>query len=232
MVETEFVARKYMQKLTQGKELRLSKDVSAVVMAAVYKMIDEDLIEPAYETEEEAERVVREHLGPSEIEAVIKRRYDEETRFQSDPAIAVKWAAIATGIEEMLDIEVDRKKIGLYGDISVMCSCGGRCEMVNDARKHRTVWQCQKCGAKIGVHKGTNIPLGVPASGELSKLRIEVHREIDRLVSSGLSKNRVYKILQRKMKLSETETHAGKFDILQCQEALGYLRGMKGGYRL
>ena len=232
MVDTEQIIRNRLQVMTKGMDMRLSRDISSVVMTAVYHLIEDDIIEPVYETEEEAEGALSEYLTQEPVESIIKRKLKEETKYDSDPAIAVKWAAITEGIEDVFGFEMDRKNIGLYKDITVECSCGGVCRLKRDVRKNRIIWLCPECGARIGVHKGTNIPLGAPAIGETSRLRIEVHREIERLVASGLSKSSVYRILQRKMGLSEQATHAGKFNAEQCRQAMDLLKEMKGGYRL
>jgi hypothetical protein len=60
------------------------------------------------------------------------------------------------------------------------------------------MYVCQKCGARAGCHKGTEIPLGCLADDELRKLRKEIHDIIDTMWKTREERTILYKKLSEK----------------------------------
>ena len=203
-------------------------NIANIVTYAAYRLVYENKLKERYDSFEQAKPIIRNNLTRTLLESVIKERYTEEYSLTKEPTVAVKWANIVTDIEELFNTSLDREIIGLYDDRDVFCCCGEKCYFT-EYRK-RKVWRCPVCGAMVGVHTGTNIPLGVPASREVGRKRLEVHREIDRIVRSGMGKSHVYKLLSRRMNLSPEKTHAGLFNEEQCDEALDVLKSIEGTF--
>lgn len=208
-------------------------NVSKVLISTAYRLINEGELDFEYESLRKARKALNGAINASEITKTINRLYKEETKYYTDPKIAVRWGHIATDIEEIFGITLDREELGLYSKQPVKCECGALCVFEPmDIRSKRPVWHCPVCGATVGVHAGTDIPLGKPVSGSIGKKRIEVHKEINRIIESGMGVNHIYKLLARKMNLSPEETHAGLFNEEQCEEAVKILRDIKGSFSL
>ena len=111
-----------------------------------------------------------------------------------------------------------------------MCGeCGTKCDFIPEGSgKSYGEYICPACGAHVRIHEGTDIPLGVPAGKETARKRIMIHKEIDRLIDEGYSREGVYRLLSRKMGIPSQETHAGMFGLNECNEALKILTSVKG----
>lgn len=89
-------------------------------------------------------------------------------------------------------------------------------------------WYCKTCVAYVGVHRGTDQPLGRLANKELRALKKEAHMYFDNLwkvlLKPGLTKNvarsEAYKWLSEVMKVPLPEAHIGMFDEDQCRMAI------------
>lgn len=82
---------------------------------------------------------------------------------------------------------------------------------------------CQNpvCGASIGLHKGTDIPLGTLAKRELKAARYTAKQSFLCLVKEKkLKMNDAYEWLAYHMNKPQTETHFGFFEHEDCQLAL------------
>lgn len=105
--------------------------------------------------------------------------------------------------------------------------CGGHVEFVNNSQVYGKpcgrwpyVYLCQHCGAKIGVHPGTEIPLGTLANKGLQQARVRAHRAFDALWRSGVMKrSRAYRLLSRKLGIPADRCHIGMFDYEECRRA-------------
>lgn len=83
----------------------------------------------------------------------------------------------------------------------------------------RPYWVCE-CGAYVGSHMGTEIPLGYPAGPATRAARGRAHAAFDPLwkakVAQGTSKGRArglgYAWLAEQLGLSPTDTHISMFD--------------------
>ena len=226
---------KKMLKKKYGKEP--DRAVSEIFTTAAYAKINDGMLQLYYKDSKESYADIKKEIGIKEIQEAAKLRYEKESRYDDNPKIAAKWGSAVKSIEDAFKITLNKEYIGLYKKKAPICECGCTCIFIDGyasgiRKREGMIWYCEECGASIGVHMGTDVPLGIPASKDLGRKRIEVHREIDRLIDSGLSKQSIYKILQSKMKLKENTTHTGMFTNAQCEKALEILKGMKGGYRL
>ncbi len=94
------------------------------------------------------------------------------------------------------------------------------------------IYLCPKCGAYVGVHKGTDKPLGRLADAELRHWKRNGHNVFDPLWQHGPFRGRrkaAYAWLAQQMGLPVEKTHFGMFDVAQCKAAINiifdYLRG-------
>ena len=73
-------------------------------------------------------------------------------------------------------------------------------------------------------------PIGVPGDKATRKARIEAHRYFDMIwrAEEGkeprMTRNQAYAWMRRKMKLSESEAHFGKFSQSQCEECVRLIK--------
>lgn len=87
--------------------------------------------------------------------------------------------------------------------------------------QHEWIHQCQNCNARVGCHKGTKRPLGNVANEVLRLKRMETHQIFDVFwKAQGMSRTQGYKWLARQMKLPESRTHIGGFEMDQCQRVI------------
>lgn len=114
----------------------------------------------------------------------------------------------------------------------------------------RPIWRCP-CGARVGCHPGTEVPLGRAANAQLRDARGHVHALLDPIwrdawkapayrgangkfdgvrgskrVITGVARTRVYEFLAARMGLTEEDCHVGMFDLEQCRDAYRILRGL------
>ncbi len=114
--------------------------------------------------------------------------------------------------------------------IPVCPYCGAETELKDSSAVYRksygNIWICKnypECDSYVGCHKGTNIPLGVPANKELRTLRHTCHLEFDDIWKFGkISRNKAYRILGKEMNIPEP--HIGEFTKEQCEELLYLLK--------
>lgn len=114
----------------------------------------------------------------------------------------------------------------------VFCDyCGRRAEFVDSkivyGRSYGKIYLCRNCMAYVGVHKGTDIPLGRLANAELRYWKKAAHAAFDPLWRRGPFKYHrdvAYGWLARKMGLPAEQTHIGLFDVSQCKRAVQICR--------
>ena len=85
---------------------------------------------------------------------------------------------------------------------------------------------CINCRAYVGVHTGTNIPLGTLADKNLRTLRNTAHNLFDTLwkgKNKTMTRYNAYKWLSNKIGLKIEETHIGWFDEEQCKKVINLL---------
>lgn len=80
-------------------------------------------------------------------------------------------------------------------------------------------------------------PVGIPADKATRKARIEAHKFFDMLWKAEdgkaprMTRNKAYSCLRKKMKMSETEAHFGKFDLKTCQKVVAVVKKEFPGVR-
>ena len=110
--------------------------------------------------------------------------------------------------------------------VRVICDyCGMPAHFVDSSliygRSYGMVYYCPDCRAWVGVHKGTDIPLGRLADEELRKYKKLAHAAFDPIWRRGLSTRRkAYSWLSEQMGIPEEKTHIGMFDVEQCKQAI------------
>lgn len=77
------------------------------------------------------------------------------------------------------------------------------------------------CDAYVRVHKGTRIPMGVPANWKLRRLRNEAHRYFDQLYKSGyMSRQDAYHWLADILCVPYSQAHIGYLGEYYCQKVI------------
>lgn len=90
---------------------------------------------------------------------------------------------------------------------------------------------CQNCGAYVGMHPFTNIPLGTLADAPLRKARKECKQPFELVWRERklMSRTDAYKALAHALGIPVEECHFGWFDVARCHQArdwsVGVLRG-------
>ena len=106
----------------------------------------------------------------------------------------------------------------------VLCQyCGRRAEYVDSeeiyGRSYGMIYFCRQCDAYVGVHEGTDRPLGRLANAELRRWKKLAHSHFDPIWRHGRFKGRrndAYAWLAERMGLPKNKTHIGMFDVPQC----------------
>jgi len=92
------------------------------------------------------------------------------------------------------------------------------------------VYYCEPCSAWVGVHKGTDKPLGRLANGELREWKKKAHATFDPLwkrkvikdgIGKGKARRKGYKWLADSMGIGVKDCHIGMFDVDQCKQVVG-----------
>lgn len=140
----------------------------------------------------------------------------------------VKTGHIQDTLEDVFNIKLDRYETGLYTPQKVICECGKETKFVDSACIYHGVsygyiYICPQCGRYVGVHKGTNYPLGTPADKELQELRKKVHKKFDSTWSTQKERSQAYKVLSKQLNINIEETHIGMFDKTTCENVLKLL---------
>jgi len=85
------------------------------------------------------------------------------------------------------------------------------------------IYLCRPCNAYVGVHRGSNKPLGRLANAELRQWKQAAHAAFDPLWKTGRfrgKRNGAYKWLAAQMGLPVEETHIGMFDVEKCKRVI------------
>ena len=133
----------------------------------------------------------------------------------------------------------------MQDDTGLICSeCGGtdvRCVSGDQIYPHRPdlyakwYWRCA-CGAYVGCHRTTKVPLGTPAGPATRRAREEAHAAFDTLwqrkVMRGVlradARNAAYAWLAEQMGLDPSATHIGSFTKTQCERVVELCRPYLG----
>lgn len=109
--------------------------------------------------------------------------------------------------------------------------CGRPAEYVDSkaiyGKSYGMMYLCRHCEAYVGVHDGTDIPLGRLADSRLRYWKKVAHRAFDPLWKNGRfrgHRDAAYRWLSGRMELPPEETHIGMFDIDMCRQAIQICR--------
>lgn len=107
--------------------------------------------------------------------------------------------------------------------------CGRRAEFVDSkviyGKSYGMIYLCRCCPgyAYVGVHKGTDRPLGRLADMELRELKKLAHAAFDPLWKEGRFKGHrkaAYAWLSEQMGLPQEKTYIGMFDTVRCERVV------------
>lgn len=96
--------------------------------------------------------------------------------------------------------------------------------------KSKTFYECKRCNAYVGCHKGTDKPLGRLANPELRYYKKLTHKHFDplwRASDSELRRSDAYAWLAEKMDIHPSKCHIGMFDVHECIEAIRIINYLK-----
>ena len=104
--------------------------------------------------------------------------------------------------------------------------CKGAVKMINNAEVYGRefgwplTYRCECCGARVGTHPGTDIPLGTLADEATQKARKEAHAAFDPIWRGKTPWHRAqaYKALARAMGVRAA--HISWFDADECQRVV------------
>jgi hypothetical protein len=111
--------------------------------------------------------------------------------------------------------------------------CGAEAVLVDSeevyGRSYGLIYLCRPCRAWVGVHKGTEMPLGRLANKELREWKIAAHAAFDPLwqakmrrdnCSKGQARKAAYTWLAEKLGIPLRKCHIGMFDIDLCKRTV------------
>ena len=103
--------------------------------------------------------------------------------------------------------------------------CQGRVDLVSNAKIYGReygswpyVYLCSCCGASVGLHPDTDLPLGTLADESLRRARNDSKGAfIATYRAKRLDRNQAYDWLSQKTGIPRVECHFGMFDTQQCE---------------
>lgn len=106
--------------------------------------------------------------------------------------------------------------------------CGAAAELVDSKkvykRSYGLIWCCVNypaCDAYVGVHRGTDVPLGRMADADLRAWKGRAHALFDPIWRSGrMKRGQAYRWLARELGLIRDECHIGMFDVDRCKQVV------------
>lgn len=82
------------------------------------------------------------------------------------------------------------------------------------------MYLCENCGACVGMHPFTNIPLGTLADRATREARKHCKKPFEAIWRNGqMSRTEAYTWLAGELGIPVDECHFGWFDISQCEQA-------------
>lgn len=97
-------------------------------------------------------------------------------------------------------------------------------EIYHDCTSDKKLLVCNnfpRCDTYVGVHPGTDIPLGVPANGDLRNLRIRAHRKFDLIWKTGImTRENAYRWFADSFGLRLQDAHIGMCGEYHCRELI------------
>lgn len=114
--------------------------------------------------------------------------------------------------------------------------CGRQAEFVDSkevyGRSYGMIYLCRHCNAYVGVHKGSDKPLGRLANAELRRWKMKAHDAFDPLWKYGAFRGRrndAYAWLAKQMNLPRKQTHIGMFDMTDCKAVIRIITDAQKG---
>lgn len=110
--------------------------------------------------------------------------------------------------------------------MKILCNyCGGATEYVDSSivyrRSYGMIYYCRPCHAWVGVHRGTNRPLGRLANAELRHWKKLAHAAFDPIWKNGImQRSTAYGWLSTQLGTPRDQTHIGMFDVAQCKQVI------------
>lgn len=109
--------------------------------------------------------------------------------------------------------------------------CGCPAEYVDSKviyrKSYGMMYLWHHCNTYVGVHDGTDIPLGRLANAQLRYWKKAAHSAFDPLWKYSRfrgCRDAAYRWFSRRMKLPPEETNIGMFDVDKCKEAVQLCR--------
>lgn len=106
--------------------------------------------------------------------------------------------------------------------------CGGAVDLVSAAlvqpngRKDNHLYMCVSCGASVGTHTGTAVPMGLLSNRRHRRQKQRVHNMFDATWRSGrLTRSEAYAALADGLGLSPEDCHIGWMDETTLSRAEG-----------
>lgn len=113
-------------------------------------------------------------------------------------------------------------KVCPYCDSEVMYTSNK--EIYGKSFGNGNCYKCTNCDSYVGVHDGTNIPLGRLANRELRTLKKKAHSLFDPTWKNGKKKrSQAYSDLAKKLGIPTKECHFGWFDKEMLEKAIQIL---------
>ncbi|AMO55667.1 hypothetical protein GZ77_08945 [Endozoicomonas montiporae] len=106
--------------------------------------------------------------------------------------------------------------------------CGGSVEIVRNSEIYNGrsfgqwpwVYLCRSCGAYVGMHPLTDIPLGTLANRETRIARKRSKAPFELLHKTGkMTRSEAYRRLAEKLGIEKGQCHFGWFDVAMCERA-------------
>lgn len=100
--------------------------------------------------------------------------------------------------------------------------------IVYHGHSYGMIWLCSnhpKCDARVGVHRGTEKPLGRMANAELRKAKLAAHAAFDRywkgrVLARRMGRNEAYRALAEALGICVKNCHIGLFDLDGCNRVV------------
>lgn len=94
---------------------------------------------------------------------------------------------------------------------------------------------CRNCRAFVGVHPGTNKPLGTLANEELRRYRQATHYWFDQIWKKPLrltTRYKAYAWLSEQLGISKEKTHIGMFEKEECVKTIKLSQELIENYQM
>lgn len=118
-----------------------------------------------------------------------------------------------------------KRKHRCHVPIPTVCRyCGGPVVFTDSSilyggRSYGSIYLCLNCNASVGVHRGTNEPLGTLANSILRRKRAQAHTAFDTWWKSRhISRDAAYRWLARQMGIPPKQAHIALFEAEQCEQ--------------